>query len=62
MRVTIKRQVMEEISFEAAGARVEDIGSTENEPFEVFCRKVNALAELLDITFEQAERLLLERV
>ena len=62
MRVTIKRQVMEEISFEAAGTRVEYLGSTENEPFEVFCRKANALAELLDITFEQAERLLLERV
>ena len=62
MRVTIKRQFVEEINFETAGARVEDIGSTENEPFEVFCRKANALAELLDITFEQAERLLLERV
>lgn len=62
MRVTIKRQFVEEINFETAGTRVEDIGSTENEPFEVFCRKANALAELLDITFEQAERLLLERV
>jgi hypothetical protein len=57
-RITIKRQVIEEISFD----HIDDIGTTDTEPFEAFCHKVENLAELLDCTFEQAERLILERL
>ena len=59
-RITVKRQVIEEISFDKAD--VEQLGTTETEPYEVFCRKVEALAELLDCSQEAAERLILERL
>lgn len=41
---------------------VPDEASTEYEPSEVLQRKVNALAELLDCTPEEAERLFFERL
>jgi len=59
-RITIKRQVIEEITLE--GDHIEQLGTTETEPYEVFCRKVEALAELLDCGQEAAERLILERL
>lgn len=59
-RITIKRQVIEEITLE--GNDIEQLGTTETEPYEVFCRKVESLAELLDCSFEVAERLILERL
>lgn len=59
-RITIKRQVIEEITLEGNG--VDQLGTTETEPYEVFCRKVEVLAELLDCSFEAAERLILERL
>lgn len=59
-RVTIKRQVIEEITLEGNG--VDQLGTTETEPYEAFCRKIEALSELLDCSFEAAERLILERL
>lgn len=59
-RITIKRQVIEEITLEGSG--IDQLGTTETEPYEVFCRKVEALSELLDCSFEAAERLILERL
>lgn len=59
-RITIKRQVIEEIALE--GNDIEQLGTTETEPYEVFCRKIEALAELLDCSQEAAERLILERL
>ena len=41
---------------------VPDEASTEYEPSEVLQRKINALAELLDCSPEEAERILLDRL
>lgn len=56
-RVTIKRQVIEEINFDDS-----QLSTTETEPYEVFYRKVESLAELLECTSEEAEHLILERL
>lgn len=57
-RITIKQQTYIEVHIDEA----KDLTSTEHEPYEVYVRKIEHLAQILDCTEEQAERLLLERL